>query len=1317
MPQTHDLTQLNPDAFEHLVNALALRELGAGTTGFGPGADGGRDGYFEGESPYPSQEQRWSGKWYIQSKFLRPHATKDPQKWLLERISEELGEFGKSKRVWPDNWIVATNIDPSGTPETGSFDAARRLVKKARADLADRFHIWGGQKILDMLAYHPEIATAYGHFLTPGHVISAFYDKLNDEYADIDAILRHLVVEGFNDQKFTRLEEAGSKADDKPGIEELFVDLPFRAPEHDYTGMTARTLVRASSCCHRVGNGRPNPSEWRAWNRHPIRARVFFIKGGPGNGKSTIGQYFCQIQRAALLLEQDSFRMLPSMREIAERVRSAAQKAEFWPTAPRVPIYVELKDFAQWFGAQEKTKSRGILTYICAKISASVEQEVLTGTFKRGLGLQSWFVMFDGLDEVPEDVKDDVASAVKHFVDEVAVGADVDLFALCTSRPQGYSGQLSDLDGAVIELEQLSPEDAFKCAEPVINFRQSPSEQKRKLQILTTAIQSEAVRSLMTTPLQAHIIAVIVRSGEEPPNRRWKLFNHFYKTIKDREANRNLPDIDVAKLLREREHLLKRLHNRLGFVLHSDSEVSSGAQTSLHHADFERLATDTVTQMTEESVAGTVKILMRATAIRLVLLNTPDDGKRLRFDIRPLQEFFASEFLYESVKVEQFRKRLQLLCVDAHWREVLYFLFSALIEQGRQIELDVAVEVLNASNEGSAAGRNRMLARRLSSGALLAARLLQEGVLEEDKIVRDQFRKCLTPLLGSTLVDPLLPLIRVRQTNSLAWLLIVCCEQIQEADRSENIGAAILLSILLTDKDPRANQIKGALLSAPRDYIMTIFRARMARKISELVTYPMWVREIALTLLTGPRWHELLRGDITLLLAALKYRTEQPLAVAVRLGLPAGHVQLLSMLLTDDRRMGIRSDSYHNFTVRAEDIDFSDALRFADASSAPGILKLVYQIILFNKTKDAATLLTLIKFIRLYPEAIFGLPAWLLGLLPLHHYEDLGGQIEALLQKSTNDLNAWIRELENEPRDAVDPVASLHADRLIPATWEESLLPTRAGAVWTEQDALFRLGGFLPKLMEHDDVSRLLLKVPAILVDQPLLIGQLLMVAPIPLQDQMRKAAVLHAANMAPRDQQSNYIELRPLFGHAWEKLPWISGLTPFALHLPEEAPLLSHLINAVTFRMGLLYLSSRLSKENVNSIAGFFCAFAPDATAVTELAQNPMVAEDSRAAARILLFLHAHLSKADIKHAADLLKLSVNTCGAWYFRALVVCLNIMAAADEQEAEELMGIFLEISRNSFVCRPILEEQVMRWREKSTAPITTAKVQQAWLQGG
>ena len=176
MPDSYELTKLDSSSFEHLVNQLALRELGAGLTGFAPGPDGGRDGYYEGEANYPSQAEHWKGRWYIQSKFHKPHLSKDPQKWLLDEIKTEIKAFQdpESKRKWPDNWIIASNIDPSGTAMTGSYDKAQELVAKANKKLSKNFHIWGGRKILDLLAFHPEISTFYKHFYTRSYFHRTF---------------------------------------------------------------------------------------------------------------------------------------------------------------------------------------------------------------------------------------------------------------------------------------------------------------------------------------------------------------------------------------------------------------------------------------------------------------------------------------------------------------------------------------------------------------------------------------------------------------------------------------------------------------------------------------------------------------------------------------------------------------------------------------------------------------------------------------------------------------------------------------------------------------------------------------------------------------------------------------------------------------------------------------------------------------------------------------------------------------------------------------------------------------------------------------
>ena len=366
--------------------------------------------------------------------------------------------------------------------------------------------------------------------------------------------------------------------------------------------------------------------------------------------------------------------MKPEHKTLADDIRDCALATDLWPEAPRIPISLELKQFAHWFGQRQKDEPRGVLTYLAQIITAGVQQRVYPGTLKRLLGLHSWLVIFDGLDEVPSDVKDEVAYEVRRFIDDTMIEAKADALTICTSRPQGYSGQFAEPDAPIIDLTPLSRNQALACAKPVLEIERTPEEARGYYEILSSAIaSSESIQQLMTTSLQAHIMAVVVRDGRKPPDRRWLLFTNFYQVIKRREANRNLLNAQLARLLREEDQLLKSLHNRLGFMLHARSETSRGAATSLDRGEFRELVAETVAALKERDIDSTVEILMTATTERLVLVNTPEQGNHVRFDIRPLQEFFAAEFMYEFVDVTTFANRIELIAADSHWREVMHF--------------------------------------------------------------------------------------------------------------------------------------------------------------------------------------------------------------------------------------------------------------------------------------------------------------------------------------------------------------------------------------------------------------------------------------------------------------------------------------------------------------------------------------------------------------------------------------------------------------------------------------------------------------------
>ncbi|MGP9664974.1 NACHT domain-containing protein [Halomonas sp. AOP22-C1-8] len=821
MSSSYDLSQLDNHSFESMVNYLALRVLGNGVTGFAAGADGGRDGYLEGAAPYPTTKDSWSGVWYIQSKFHKPNLSKNQQKWLYEQVRNEIDLFHKRGRTIPDVWIIATNIEPTAVKDTGSYDRIKRLIHSELSSEI-KFDIWGGRKILDFLGKDPDVAKHYGHFLTPGNVLSSLYESINDKYTQAKAIIEHLIVNQFNEQAYTKLEQAGSSSDARPKIHQLFVDLPFTVASSQYESFLD-TLATSATCNHKISCWSSESVRGRDYGKALKRSRVYILKGGPGQGKSTLGQFYSQIQRASFILNEGGPNVLPAVVETANELRGVAERLGLWTNVPRIPVQVELKEFATWYGGRRDKESKGILSYLAERIAAKTEQQVLSGTLKRAIGTKSWFFNFDGLDEVPNDVKDNIADEIIKFTDEILPSVDSDALVLCTTRPQGYSGQFEKLDASTAVLSQLPVNIALLCATAVVRFGRTESEGDYSVETLSNAMHSEQVRELMTTPLQSHIMAVVVRDGGRPPEKRWELFENFYRVMKKRESQKNFKDPRINNLLRE-DKLLKAIHARLGIALHAKAEISIGAEATLEKKEFEKLSRETVTMLSDANIDETLSALMEATTERLVFVNTPDNSDYVRFDIRQLQEFFAGEFIYTDVTAITMRDRIDVICADAHWREVMHFLLSSLVVNGRISELAMSADVLSSTDNWEGCHFKQIFRKRLAIGAILSLRLITEGVLEQDRRVRQNFKSVLIPLYG-TLDSGLIDLMaNVSHTNTKIWLQSCMIEYLFEASEEEQVGAAIVLTKSLGEDSDQLARVLNRILKSSSGYINAILK-------------------------------------------------------------------------------------------------------------------------------------------------------------------------------------------------------------------------------------------------------------------------------------------------------------------------------------------------------------------------------------------------------------------------------------------------------------------------------------------------------------
>ena len=153
------------------------------------------------------------------------------------------------------------------------------------------------------------------------------------------------------------LDQAGSSSDVRPGVHDLFIDLPFSSTNRQYDGTVLAELCSAAAQCHRYSLRDEFPDSWHDWNKQSKRARTTLIKGGPGQGESTVGQYLCQIHRACLILAEDAPLVNDAIKNAAIEVSKAAQRDEFWPTSPRIAIQIELKEFAHWYSQRTSNHS------------------------------------------------------------------------------------------------------------------------------------------------------------------------------------------------------------------------------------------------------------------------------------------------------------------------------------------------------------------------------------------------------------------------------------------------------------------------------------------------------------------------------------------------------------------------------------------------------------------------------------------------------------------------------------------------------------------------------------------------------------------------------------------------------------------------------------------------------------------------------------------------------------------------------------------------------------------------------------------------
>ncbi|MEV4899398.1 hypothetical protein AB0K48_59795, partial [Nonomuraea sp. NPDC055795] len=430
------------------------------------------------------------------------------------------------------------------------------------------YDIWDYDKLRILISRNEPIRRSYAAWITPGDVLQELIERISPARPDRRSLIARFLQKELVTDQFARLEQAGHSADEAIPLSQVFVDLPISKqprPEHPqftYAHGDEEAFVAAmieSSCLKYNGSGPPS-------NDHPgsLNNGRFVLIGGPGQGKTTLGQFACQIFRAALLVDADPTTISAEAESIIRVIKQQWEAQEIpKPAARRLPLRVVLSEFAASLSAKE---TNSVIEFLAAKFRKRTSSQFTDADMSILLREYPTFLVFDGLDEVPSATnRNEVLAAISDFWVDVAAD-DIDTLVVATSRPQGYNDDFSPKQYNHRYLIPLRSEIALLYGQKLARVRFGGDDDRyaKVVDRLSKAVGTPATARLMRSPLQVTILTLLVDRLGHPPEERWALFSEYYKLIYQRETERDIPTVRVLK-----EHAtdVHAIHRRVGMLL------------------------------------------------------------------------------------------------------------------------------------------------------------------------------------------------------------------------------------------------------------------------------------------------------------------------------------------------------------------------------------------------------------------------------------------------------------------------------------------------------------------------------------------------------------------------------------------------------------------------------------------------------------------------------------------------------------------------------------------------------------------------------
>ena len=743
--------QLNHESFQQLSQSLLLKEF-PGLQCFPVGQpDGGRDAIVRLHGASPDTE----GFILFQVKFARRELNPaEARDWLLQTLSGELPKVLKQIENGAKHFVLVTNVHGTAHSKSGSIDKLQDLLEEQIPIPAEA---WWREDLDRRLDGAWDLKFAYPALFSGPDLLRLVMEASPSEGRErrqnaITAFLSHQ-FDSDREVKFKQVELENDLFD-------LFTDVPLvpRNPsgtrKKDVESLASAFRRAATSTSDDVdpfsiyqlleialggesiaGDYEPSDEIWLGTANLLLDSDfqqaepLVILEGAPGQGKSTIAQYICQVHRVRILAREESGPV--GQTHLASPLR--------------LPFKVELRDFATWLsggnpfgtvtdGDSQNASPRSLEGFLSALVRhSSGGSEFDVSDLQSTLSSSSTLIVLDGLDEVAEikqrqRVVDEIRSAVPRLM---AVAASLQV--VVTSRPTPFTNSpvLPRRTFATYSLESLTRPLITEYAERWLLTRGIDDNDASDVRhILNDKLDEPHLRDLARNPMQlAILLSLIHRRGVSLPDKRTALYDNYVDMFFDRESEK-------ATVVKENRDLLIRIHRYLAWTLQSEAEVAAearpkvGPPRSWHSGTIAEDDLKTLVREFLERDGGDTTLVERlfsGMVERVVAIVSRVQGL-YEFDVQTLREYFAARHLYETAPYSPagdarrgtISDRWRALSRNYYWLNVARF-YAGCYSEG---ELPSIVDELRALGNDEAF-------RCTSHPQLLTAMLLSDWVFSQ----------------------------------------------------------------------------------------------------------------------------------------------------------------------------------------------------------------------------------------------------------------------------------------------------------------------------------------------------------------------------------------------------------------------------------------------------------------------------------------------------------------------------------------------------------------------------------------------------------